>query len=123
MRLITDCLTDDAVKQALNELPLEMYEEYERVLCVIKSYKNLDHAKYVKNMLLWLVSAIRPLDQSELIEAIRLDADSTTLFDANKIVNPKRLVDLCGSFVTIKSSGKIALAHLTVKVRGVSISF
>jgi hypothetical protein len=117
MDTLAKCRTRKQVKQALDTLPLGLYETYDRILDSI----NEQDSQLVRRLLLWLTfPPFPPLTIDQLAEAVALDPDSTPPFDDENIIeDPEDILRMCGSLVTRLSvrgaEGRVVLAHYSVK--------
>ncbi|KAL4924986.1 ankyrin repeat-containing domain protein [Aspergillus undulatus] len=118
------CKTPHAVTSALNRLPVSLEEYYNRVLDRFEDSTR----ESVKNLLLWVTFALRPLSIAEVTHAMAVRVDSLeVLFYDSKLepFDPEGFIDSCSTLVTTFQSedqgatGKrklfIKLAHFTVR--------
>lgn len=112
---IDDCIAEEDVREALAELPQELYDTYKRVLRKIKGPTAIRLAKLA---IVWLVTAKRPLQLAQVVEAIGFNERSTSNPRKRAIIDDILLVKICSSLVSYNpSTGEIALSHFSVKVR------
>jgi hypothetical protein len=112
---IIQCRSEDAIREQLANLPQDLFHTYKRILQRImrKEDKNL-----AKHTLLWLVTAKRPLRLEEIVGALALRKNSTSLPSKPAILRDTELLEICGSLVTYDQATKIVtLSHFSVKVR------
>ena len=113
------------MQQPLRDLPLKMYQEYERVLKAMHaqscSSQTEQTARYARKILLWLTTATRPLLDRELSDAASIGETPSEASFGRPIRNTAAFLKTCGSFITVKPTGHIALAHLSVKVSSIPI--
>lgn len=70
-----------------------------------------------RRALTWLVAALRPLQLSELIEALSINLQTRTLDPDFGPMHNGVLLDACGSLVTYnEKTAIITLSHFSVKV-------
>ncbi|KAJ4351397.1 uncharacterized protein N0V89_006739 [Didymosphaeria variabile] len=102
--------TIKALHEALQVLPHDLSETYDRIL---RNIEDCD-LEYVDRALKWLVGTERPLSLAELAEAIAIDPTKNQLDDEEKLLDPHEILELCGSLVRVHG-GKVVLAHFSVK--------
>ncbi|PGH17507.1 hypothetical protein AJ79_01107 [Helicocarpus griseus UAMH5409] len=102
--------TDGAIKSALNGLPRDLDETYERILSRIST----PDIPLARQALLWLVHSSRPLTLSELAEGAILKPGITTLTAEDKLHDPEDILEVCGSLVTLDGT-RVILAHNSVR--------
>ncbi|TEY71202.1 hypothetical protein BOTCAL_0099g00290 [Botryotinia calthae] len=108
--------SDKAIREALQSLPPTLFETYERILDRVNS-KSSDTKRLVRRVLAWTVCSPGPLSTKELLEAIAINTNDSTL-DRDSMTSEKHILRWCSSLVM--STGKagetqIELAHFTVK--------
>ena len=103
--------TPQALKHALQALPVGLDETYDRIL---NSIDKGDH-EYVLRLLHWLVGSEHPLSFRELAEAIALNPGKERLDPAERLIVPEEIFELCGSLIRIEEDQTVVLAHFSVK--------
>ena len=106
---------DKLILKALGDLPRDLAGTYTRILQRIE--REREQLESVKRLLRWLVRGTRSMSLEELSECIGMDLeeDNESMdFDA-VVTDPKDILHLCGSLVTLSEGGKVSLAHNTVK--------
>ena len=106
---------DKLILKALEDLPRDLVGTYTRILQRIE--REREQLESVKRLLQWLVRGTRSMSLEELSECIGMDLDEDNEsmdFDA-VITDPKDILHLCGSLVTVSDGGSVSLAHNTVK--------
>ena len=106
---------DKLILKALEDLPRDLVGTYTRILQRIE--REREQLGSVKRLLQWLVRGTRSMSLEELSECIGMDLDEENEsmdFDA-VITDPKDILHLCGSLVTVSDGGRVSLAHNTVK--------
>lgn len=88
------------ILEALNDLPKDLDETYERMLQSIKNRKNGDrHAKLVHNIFRWLAVAQRPLYANELAQAIVQEPKNVSL--TREVPTPDLILEICGNLIVM----------------------
>jgi hypothetical protein len=105
--------TDNSIKKVLQNLPRDLSETYDRLLGRIDG---AEQREYVKRMFTWIICARRPLEVTELREAIAFTIEDDH-FDHNKIPNDlNRLARACGNLIVIDDDEQsVQIAHYTVE--------
>lgn len=113
------------MQQTLRDLPLKMYQEYERVLEAMHAqnlHNQTEHMTlYARKILLWLTTATRPMLARELSDAASIGQTPSEASFGRPIRDTAAFLKMCGSFITVKPTGHIALAHLSVKVSSIAV--
>lgn len=106
---------DKLILKALEDLPHDLVGTYTRILQRIE--REREQLGSVRRLLQWLVKGTRSLSLDELSECIGMDLDEETeAMDFDTVMtDPKDILTLCGSLVTLSSEGHVSLAHYTVK--------
>ena len=111
---ICEGLTDEQVRGILKSLPHTLHDTYDRISSLIG--EQADHiCQIVKRVIEWLVNAARGLQGAELVEAIAIRDDSTSLKDLDLISNPDRIVQICHNLVSIAPGGAFSFIHYSVR--------
>ena len=108
-------MTRREVRDALDNLPEELVETYERILLAI----DMKHreGQLARRALTWLVAALRPLRISELMEGLSIELETRILDPDFGPMHHGASLDACGSLVTYtEKTGIIILSHFSVKV-------
>ena len=106
--------SDKAKRRALNKLPRNLSETYERVLERIRS-RGEDAQHIVRRVLQWTMTSVVPLTIDQLVEAIAVE-DSEEYLDEYAKVAPKDILRWCSCLVRVTPDAqKIELAHFTVE--------
>ena len=99
------------VQKALKDLPKDLYETYNRILCSIDQA----HSEYALTILRWLAFSERPLITEELHEVTGIRIDDDAGFDADEVLTDSGdLLRICPSLITIvwTASTRIPIAGL-----------
>lgn len=112
--------TIGGIERALSSLPHGLEPTYERIFMEIKQ-DGEDALTVVNRALMWLVSALRPLTEAEILEALMIEKGRPRLNQDQQLWRPDDLLDLCSSLVYVEpTTGCIKLSHYSVKVRVLS---
>lgn len=106
---------DKLILKALEDLPRDLVGTYTRILQRIE--REREQLESVRRLLQWLVKGTRSLSLDELSECIGMDLDEENEFmDFDTVItDPKDILNLCGSLITLSEGGHVSLAHYTVK--------
>lgn len=105
---------DTARREALNDLPPDLYSTYERILRRVNR-RSKDIRRLVQKPLRWLVGAKAELTAAALGVAISVEK-ITLVLDSNAISDEIEILRWCSSLVRkSESTSKLELAHFTVK--------
>ncbi|TGO71066.1 hypothetical protein BELL_0624g00010 [Botrytis elliptica] len=105
--------TDATIVKALQNLPRNLEETYDRLLGRIIE---IERREFVKRMFDWIICSCRPLHMDELREAIAFTVGDKS-WDSTKIPNDlRRLIRACGNLIMIdEETLEVHLAHYTVE--------
>ncbi|KAL3428453.1 ankyrin repeat protein [Phlyctema vagabunda] len=104
---------DKARLDALEKLPKDLSETYQRILNRINERK--EDAELVRRILRWLAFAVDQMTWAELAHAITVRIGSETL-DEDEIPDKDPILYWCGSLVSVdKQTEVFTLSHFTVK--------
>jgi ankyrin repeat protein len=116
--LVFEYLEEEAFKRTarglddvLRTLPNSVNDAYEKILSRSKE------DDFVRKALAFIITAVRPLEVSELNVALHVEAEHTSNFDLDLEEDEEfeqRLRDCCGLFLTI-NHGKVYLLHQTAR--------
>ena len=99
----------------LESLPEGLEETYRRTLIAID--RRPCDVRRVRRVLVWLVTALRPMRLDELLEAAMIDLDYQALDSRFKLMNAAYLLEVCRSLVVHhEETDIISLSHMSVKV-------
>lgn len=107
---ISTLRTVGAIRKALQDLPKDLEQTYENILARVSPY----YAGHVKKALQWLAFAA-PMTLNELNDAIIIHINSDYLDEDERLSDPKDILDLCNSLISVTQSGFVRLAHLSVR--------
>ncbi|KAF4630078.1 hypothetical protein G7Y89_g8066 [Cudoniella acicularis] len=104
--------TDEAIRQALADLPKDLLETFSRIL---RKSEGLGR-QYQRRILKLITAALRPLTTDELREALSVITGDTVWNPARLINNIYLTLACCGCFVTVDEEElTIRLVHHSVK--------
>ncbi|CZR69820.1 uncharacterized protein PAC_19720 [Phialocephala subalpina] len=110
---LLECLTDASIQAALDNLPRDLNETYQRLLGRIE---NLERRVLVHRMLQWLVCARRLLQIDELLEGIAFTVEDGHWDSAKIPLDYTRLIRASGNLVVVDDEDQsVQLAHYTVR--------
>ncbi|KAK8244134.1 hypothetical protein HDK90DRAFT_501620 [Phyllosticta capitalensis] len=105
---IQRCHTEEAIHEALDEIPGELSRLYQRMEATLLDGLRKSDRCLARALLQWTICSRRPLHLSELSQALRpglpefLDLQSS-------------ISDLCGQFVQVDPTGHVGLVHQTAR--------
>ncbi|KAL8627130.1 hypothetical protein Q9189_007160 [Teloschistes chrysophthalmus] len=105
--------TPRAVQMALQNLPTEIGDTYDRVMERIKATNDHDQA-IVMNLLRWVVFAHRPLIVAEVEYASSI-AIGTSDVDQDNILRAGELTSMCAGLIIIDASDVVQLVHFSAQ--------
>ena len=107
-----------AIPNALNKLPITLYDTYERILQDIPNGRSQD----ARRLYQCIAAAIRPLRVEELADIFTIEFgpnEVTNLMERRRPKNPEEAVlDACSSLITIidvRGSKAVHFSHISVK--------
>ena len=108
---LSEATSDHAIRQTLKDLPIGLYETYQRKLDKIITRRRSDLAQKIFR---WISIAVRPLHLEEIQEAVTFD-ENDTLWNQDKIPHPDVLIGSCENLIIFDDSGGLSFAHHTVR--------
>ncbi|WPB06756.1 uncharacterized protein RHO25_011416 [Cercospora beticola] len=112
MNLLSGCLTAKMVKKSLAHLPGSLDSTYIDILKRIPSATR----PWVREVLMWLSYAYRPLTLVELAEAVVIEPSQSSIDDSCRIQPPEMILRLCKGLVTHNTTmHTVSLAHSSVR--------
>lgn len=69
----------------------------------------------VRRTLLWASFCIVPLTLDEVYEAIAIEEGLDSINNESRLSDPQKIIELCGSLVSLSTDGHLSLAHLSVR--------
>jgi WD40 repeat protein len=104
---LSDSFGEEAIKQALEDMPRDMEPLYQRTLELMTHRKG--GRKLAKAILTWVTCATRPLTTKELDGALNLDIKD------NFPRLEESILALCGQMITVDKLGKVQMIHETAR--------
>ena len=109
------CTSITEIRKVLESLPDGLEETYRRILVAID--RRPYDARRVRRALVWLVTALRPMQMDELLEAIMIDASYRALDSRFRLMDGTDFLEVCRSLVVHhQETDIISLSHMSVKV-------
>ena len=103
-----------ARRTAINNLPSELYNAYERIFESISQIQ--DNLLIVRKVVIWLLCAVRPLTLSELATVVAIDSDDDVIDNDKKLDEEEILLDTCTSLIKYNPITRVVeLGHFTVR--------
>lgn len=98
---------------SLNQLPKSLNETYANILRKVRR----DDVELLRRLLLWVAFTVLPLTIEELQDAVAVEAGIGTLnaIEESRLNDPKDILSIGGSLLSVSESGHVKLAHLSVK--------
>jgi WD40 repeat protein/pimeloyl-ACP methyl ester carboxylesterase len=105
---IVNCHSEDAIKEALDDIPSDMNNLYRRMELTILNNPRKGHTALAKALLQWAICASRLLTLKELSQALR--PEFPEMLDLRRTIQ-----DVCGQFVIINNTGQVTIVHQTAR--------
>jgi len=105
---IVGCHSEDAIQQALNDIPSDMNNLYRRMELAILNQPRKANIALAKAILQWTICASRLLTLKELSQALR--PEFPEMLDLRRTVQ-----DICGQFMIVNSTGQLTMVHQTAR--------
>ena len=120
--MLAKCSSLHQLRKALYSLPTTLEETYNRILLCIRNISRSDAVRLLK----WLAFSVRPLALLEMVEVFGIDRDKLRFDPDRRPREPRAILDICSSLVkvshtgdgdtiSLRGSGTLSLAHLSVK--------
>ena len=120
--VLAKCSSLHQLRKALYSLPTTLEETYNRILLCIRNISRSDAVRLLK----WLAFSVRPLALLEMVEVFGIDRDKLRFDPDRRPREPRAILDICSSLVkvshtgdgdtiSLRGSGTLSLAHLSVK--------
>lgn len=110
------CSKPAAIRRALNSLPQDLEETYNRILLRIQSDEDCFRDAFA--VLQWLAAAARPPTLYEVAEAITISPGSAAINEDNRLFDAQELLFICSGLVMLAGddvTGRLRLTHFSVK--------
>ncbi|KAL8788492.1 MAG: hypothetical protein Q9195_007269 [Heterodermia aff. obscurata] len=105
---IVNCHSEDAIQDALRDIPNDMNDLYRRMELSILNSPRKSNIALAKAILQWVTCARRLLTLEELSQALRPEIP--------ELLDPRRTIqDVCGQFTVINDAGQVAVVHQTAR--------
>ena len=105
---ILNCHSEDAIQEALDDIPDDMNKLYQRMELNILNNPRKANMALAKALLQWTICASRLLNLQELSQALR--PEFSELLDLRRTIQ-----DVCGQFLIVKPSGHVTIIHQTAR--------
>ena len=103
---IATCHSEDAIQEALKEIPSDMQSLYQRMEQAILNSPRKSNTTLAKAMLQWVLCAARPLSLQELTQALRPEF--------SEILDLKRTIqEVCSHFLVVNHDNQVTFIHET----------
>jgi hypothetical protein len=89
-----ECYTDAEIQTAMDNLPKDLSETYNRCLARI----NQKHNRLAQKVLYWVCVAIKPFEAAQMQEALAMDPNSG-LVDSRNMLPTKEIIKFCPHLV------------------------
>ena len=105
---IVNCHSEDAIQDALEDIPNDMNDLYRRMELSILNNPRKSNIVLAKAILQWATCASRLLTVEELSQALRPEF--------SELLDPRRTIqDVCGQFTIINDAGQVTVVHQTAR--------
>lgn len=105
---ILNCHTEEAIQEALDEIPGGLGRLYQRMELAILDNSRKANRILAKALLQWIICAHRPLTLRELSQALR--PEFPEFIDLRRTIH-----DVCGQFIVVDHAGKVGILHPTAR--------
>ena len=105
---ISQCHTEAAIEQALEELPAELEPLYQRMELALSRVTRPGDKELARTVLTWVICSQRSLTLEELTEALRPEYSS--ILDFRHTIS-----QVCGDFIVIDSKNRVGMVHQTAR--------
>ncbi|KAJ9298846.1 hypothetical protein DTO271G3_3088 [Paecilomyces variotii] len=110
--ILRTCLSPSAVHKALQSLPKDLDETYDRILCSIQ-----DESRSIAfTALQFLTFSTRPVTLAELAEIVAIKPGTSIFVEIDRLFDPSDVLVVCSSLVSCYNRGRwTRLAHYSVQ--------
>ena len=105
---IINCHSEDAIQEALDDIPSDMNNLYRRIELTILNNPRKANTALAKAILQWTICASRLLTLKELSQALR--PEFPEMLDLRRTIQ-----DICGKFIIINNTGQVTIVHQTAR--------
>ena len=91
------CHTLNSLRQTLQDLPIGLYETYDRILLNVPEV----HRVHVQRALIWLAFSREPMTLGQVAEAVLVGREQQSMDRGDHFRDVHDLLDLCSSFVCL----------------------
>lgn len=110
--ILRTCLSPSAVRKALQTLPKDLDETYERILCSIEE----ESRGIAFTALQFLTFSARPVTLVELAEIVAINPRTSIFIEIDRLFDPSDILLVCSSLVSCYNSRRwTLLAHYSVR--------
>jgi ankyrin repeat protein len=104
-----ECYTDAEIQTAMDNLPKDLSETYNRCLARITQ----KHNRLAQKVLYWVCVAIKPFEAAQMQEALTVDPNSGPV-DSKNMLPIKEIIKFCPHLVIRDTNDRIHLTHASV---------
>ncbi|KAL9009873.1 MAG: hypothetical protein Q9173_005138 [Seirophora scorigena] len=108
LKEILQCHTEAAIEQALEELPVELLQLYQRMEATLSRTSRPADRGLSKTILTWVVCSQRALTLEDLSEALK--PEYSHVLDLRLTIS-----QVCGNFVVIDNKSRVEMVHQTAR--------
>lgn len=105
-----ECSNDADIRKALDNLPKDLSETYDRCLTRINRRQSL----LAPNILRWICAARKPFTINQLTQALAIDPN-TGRIDQENLSSEKEVLASCSNLITKDAADQVLLAHHSVR--------
>ncbi|KID84386.1 Ankyrin repeat-containing domain protein [Metarhizium guizhouense ARSEF 977] len=105
-----ECLTDADIFKALDDLPKDLSDTYDRCLTRI----NRRQSRLAPKILRWVCAARKPFTVNQLRQALAVDPGTGSIGE-DELPPAKEVLTSCSSLITKDDIGQVLLAHHSVR--------
>ncbi len=105
---ILRCHTEDAIEEALSEVPEDLELLYERMDKTLSSQTRTADQAMGRTILRWIACSMQPLSLGQLAEALK--PEYPRVLDLRLTIS-----QVCGEFVVVDNLGHLAIVHSTAR--------
>ncbi|KAI4209636.1 MAG: hypothetical protein LQ351_007436 [Letrouitia transgressa] len=105
---IVSCHSEDAIQEALSDIPSDMNNLYRRMEQTILNNPRKANIALAKALLQWTICASRLLTLKELSQALK--PEFPEMLDLRRTIQ-----DVCGHFMVVKNTDQVTLVHQTAR--------